>query len=83
MLPDLAARQQEPLFFRTDAAPAVFAAELRRHRQWITASVNSQVTLEPAGSRVEQKFSYSVAYEPTDFFLLEVPRELSAKGGWN
>ena len=78
--PESEARQQEPLYFRTDAAPAVFAAELHRHRQWITASVNSQVTLDPAGSRLEQKFSYSVAYEPTDFFLLEVPRELSGKG---
>ncbi len=78
--PELEARQQEPLFFRTDAPRAVFSAELHRHRQWITVSVNSQVTLEPAGSRLEQKFSYSVAYEPTDFFLLEVPRELAGKG---
>ncbi len=74
------ARQQEPLFYRTDAPRAVFTAELHRHRQWVTVSVNSQVTIEPTGSRLEQKFSYSVAYEPTDFFLLEVPRELSGKG---
>ena len=42
--------------------------------QQITAGVNSQVTLEPAGPRVEQKFSYSIAYEPTDYLLLDVPR---------
>jgi hypothetical protein len=77
---ELPVRQQEPLFFRTDAAQAVFTAEIHRHRQWITVGVNSQLSIEPTVSRVEQKFSYSVAYEPTDFFLLEVPRELAAKG---
>ncbi len=44
---DLPARQQEPLFYRSDAPKAVFAAELRRQRQKITASVASRVTLEP------------------------------------
>ena len=77
---ELPLRQQEPLFYRSDAPKAVFAAELRRHRQKITAGVTSRVTLDPAGGRVEQKFAYSIAYEPTDYFLLEVPRELSAKG---
>ncbi|MGA2255473.1 MAG: hypothetical protein ABSG53_12480, partial [Thermoguttaceae bacterium] len=73
-------RQQEPLFYRSDAPKAVFVAELRRHRRKIKASVASRVTMDPAGGRVEQKFVYSIAYEPTDYFLLEVPRELSAKG---
>ena len=77
---DLPARQQEPLFYRSDAPKAVFAAELHRHRQKITAGVASRVTLEPGGGRVEQKFAYSIAYEPTDYFLLEVPRELGGKG---
>ncbi len=36
--------------------------------------------MDPAAVRVEQKFAYSIAYEPTDYFLLEVPRELGAKG---
>ena len=77
---ELPVRQQETLFYRSAAPKAVFSAEVRRHRQRITASVNSQVTLEPAGGRVVQKFSYVIAYEPTDFFLLEVPRELAAPG---
>ena len=77
---ELPLRQQEPLFYRSDAPKAVFAAELRRHRQKITAGVASRVTLDAAAVRVEQKFAYSIAYEPTDYFLLEVPRELSAKG---
>ena len=77
---ELPLRQQEPLFYRSDAPKAVFAAELRRHRQKITAGVTSRVTLDPAAVRVEQKFAYSIAYEPTDYFLLEVPHELGAKG---
>ena len=77
---ELPQRQQEPLFYRSDATKAVFAAELRTHRQKIAASVASRVTIDPTGCRVDQKFVYSIAYEPTDFFLLEVPRELTAKG---
>ena len=77
---ELPSRQQEPLFYRSDAPKAVFAAELRRHGQKITAGVASRVTMDPAAVRVEQKFAYSVAYEPTDYFLLEVPRELGGKG---
>ena len=77
---ELPPRQQEPLFYRSDAPKAVFAAELRRHRQKITAGVTSRVTMDPAAVRVEQKIAYSIAYEPTDYFLLEVPRELGAKG---
>jgi len=77
---ELPLRQQEPLFYRSDAPRAVFVAELRRHRQKISASVTSRVTMDPTGDRVEQKFAYSIAHEPTDYFLLEVPRELRAKG---
>jgi len=77
---DLPLRQQEPLFYRSDAPQAVFAAELHRYRQKITASVTSRVMMDPAGGRVEEKLAYTIAYEPTDYFLLEVPRELSAKG---
>ena len=46
---ELPLRQQEPLFYRSDAPRAVFAAEMRRHRQKITASVTSRVTMDPAG----------------------------------
>jgi hypothetical protein len=80
VMPDLPLRQQEPLFYRTDAPNAVFAAELRRHHQRTAVSVNSQLTIEPGGPRVEQKFSYTIAYEPTDYCLLEVPRELAGNG---
>jgi hypothetical protein len=77
---ELPVRQQEPLFYRSDAPKAVFAAELRRHQQRITAAVTSHVILETSGGRIEQKLAYAIAYEPADFVLLEVPRELSATG---
>ena len=78
---ELPLRQQEPLFYRSDAPKAVFAADLRTHRQKITASVTSRVAMDSAGGRVDQKFVYSIAHEPTDYFLLEVPRELGERGG--
>jgi hypothetical protein len=77
---ELPPRQQDPLFYRSDAPKAVFAAELRRHQQKITVGVTSRVNLELAGGRVEQRFAYTIAYEPADYVLLEVPRELNAKG---
>lgn len=80
MMLDLPLRQQEPLFYRTDASKAVFTAELRRHHRRTTAAVSSQVVLSSNGGRVEQKFSYSIAYEPTDYLLLQVPRELAGSG---
>ncbi len=77
---ELPARQQEPLFYRSDSPVALFVAELRHHKQKITVAVNSRVTIDPAAVRVEQKFAYSIAYESTDSFFLEVPRELGGKG---
>jgi hypothetical protein len=80
MMLDLPLQQQEPLYYRTDPTKAVFAAELRRHQRRTTVAVSSQVVLSAGGARVEQKFVYSVAYEPTDYLLLQVPRELVAGG---
>lgn len=77
---ELPARQQEPLFYRSDAAKAVFAADLRRHAQRISVDVVSQVNLDGQGGRVEQKLAYRISYEPTDFFILDVPRTLAESG---
>ncbi len=77
---ELPPRQQEPLFYRSDAPKAVFAAELRRHRQ-----KDYRQRQQPGNDRRRRRprrteVRLPVAYEPTDFFLLEVPRELGAKG---
>ena len=78
---ELPARQQEPLFYRSESPKAVFAADLRRHTQRISVDVVTQVSLDGQGGRVEQKLAYMVSYEPTDHFTLEVPRSL-ADSGW-
>ena len=79
---ELPARQQEPLFYRSDAATAVFVAEVRRHRQKIAASVTSRVTMDAAAVRVEQKFAYSIAYEPTDSSCWRSRANSAPRGGW-
>ena len=77
---ELPPRQQDPLFYRSDAPKAVFAAELRRHSQRITVDVVSQVTVDGQGGRVEEKLAYTVSHEPTDHFTIEVPRALIESG---
>ncbi len=74
---ELPARQQEPLFYRNEGGPAVFAADLRRHAQRISVESAARVVLEEQGARVEQNLTYLVSYEPVDHFLLEVPRSLA------
>jgi hypothetical protein len=77
---ELPARQQEALFYRSEAPRAVFAAELRRHAQRISVDVASQVSLDSLGGRVDQKLLYTIAYEPTDHLLLDVPRSVAESG---
>ena len=65
----------------TIAAPAArpsFAADFRIHAQQITVDVATQVTLAEQAAAVEQKLSYSVAYEPVDRLTLPLPRTLAA-----
>ncbi|MGA2067221.1 MAG: hypothetical protein ABSG86_19775 [Thermoguttaceae bacterium] len=76
---ELPPRQQEPLFYRSEAK-AVFAAEIRRHVRQISVDVASQADLDAQGGRVEQKLAYMVSYEPTDHLMLEVPRNLAESG---
>jgi len=76
---ELPPRQQEPLFYRSEAK-AVFAAEIRRHAGQISVDVASQADLDGQGGRVEQKLAYLVSYEPTDHVLLDVPRRLAESG---
>ena len=43
----------------------------------------ASVDLDEQGARVEQNLTYLVSYEPVDHFLLEVPRSLAGRAGWN
>jgi hypothetical protein len=76
---ELPPRQQEPLFYRSEAK-AVFAAEIRRHARQVSVDVASQADLDGQGGRVEQKLAYLVSYEPTDHVVLDVPRRLAESG---
>lgn len=71
-------RQQAPLYYRGEMPKAVFAAEMCVHTQTIAADVTSQVSLEQGKTRVEQRLAYTVAYEPLDKLMLDVPRSLAA-----
>ncbi len=77
---ELPTRQQEPLFYRSDAAKAVFAADLRPQAQSISVDVSNRIVLDPQDCRVEEQLDYTIQHEPTDYFVIEVPRELTEKG---
>jgi len=73
-------RQQERLYYRSEAARAVFAAEIRRHAQHVDVDVTSTVKLDGTSSGVDEKLIYTIAYDPTDQFTLNVPRSLMEPG---
>ena len=74
----LAVGQQDPIYYRSAGGDAVFAADLRVHPQKIVVEAASNVTLAQRYAAVEQKFSYSIAYEPADHLTVAVPRELAS-----
>ncbi|MGE3405502.1 MAG: hypothetical protein AB7I37_01730 [Pirellulales bacterium] len=73
----LPARQQEPLFFRGEAAQARFAADLTRRPQEITVRVESVVKLKDAAGFVEQRLSYHVTHERLTTILVQAPKQLA------
>jgi hypothetical protein len=75
----LPARQQDAICYRGVGGDAVFAAGFRVHPQRIATDARSEVLLADNGATVEQKFSYSIAYEPVEHLTIAVPRELETK----
>ncbi len=71
-------RQQAPLFYRGTMGPATFSADFRVHGQRITVDVASRVMLSQHTAEIEQRQSYSIAYEPVDHLTMAVPRGLAA-----
>ena len=70
-------RQQDPLYYRGAEGAAVFAADFRLHPQRITVDVATRATLGQHTATVEQRQSYSIAYEPADRLTIAVPRQLA------
>jgi hypothetical protein len=71
-------RQQEPLYYRGTGGPALFAADFHVHAQTIAVDVATQVSLGQRTAEVEQRQSYTIAYEPVDRLTIGVPRALAA-----
>ena len=71
-------RQQDPLFYRGTMGPATFSADFRLHGQRITVDVASRVMLSQHTAEVEQRQSYSIAYEPVDHLTIVAARGLAA-----
>ncbi|KKK56130.1 hypothetical protein LCGC14_3067620, partial [marine sediment metagenome] len=73
----LPSRQQAPLFYRSEASKAVFAAEVRVHSQRISVKVSSHVDLKKLGGEVVQKLDYTIQYKPADHFTIRIPQKLA------
>ena len=71
--------QQRPLFYRGDAANAVFSGERSIHPRKVTVDVKSQAVLDHKTCRVSQRFSYQIDYQPLRFLEIDVPRPLAAQ----
>ncbi len=77
----LPARSQEPLLYRAEPGKAVFVAAMRVLPRKVRVSVSSGIRLDEQRAEVEQKLAYTVAYEPLDRLVLEVPRTLAVAEG--
>jgi hypothetical protein len=66
-------RQQDPLFYRTTAGAAKFVAAVTLHDQSISAAMTTQVDVAADGTRVDERFTFQIAYRPTDHLTLSVP----------
>lgn len=69
----LPARQQEPLYFRSETSSAKFVAGFAVHPQSITSEVIGRVDLDDQEMRVEERLVYGIYYEPLDSLTIQVP----------
>ena len=76
-------RQQEPLFYRGDAAKAVFAGGFSVQPRAVAVDVQSQARLDAHAATVEQRLVYTIRYEPIERLELEVPRVLAGADGFS
>ncbi|MCR4414964.1 MAG: hypothetical protein NUV77_21305, partial [Thermoguttaceae bacterium] len=71
-------RRQEPLFYRGEPDKALFTADFRVRSRQVRVAAASEIRLDEQKAQVEQKFTYSIAYEPLERLVFDVPRELAA-----
>jgi hypothetical protein len=80
--PQPRAGQQEPLFYRGDAAKAVFAGVFSVQQRAVAVDVQSQARVDAQRAAVEQRLNYTIRYEPIERLELEVPRVLAGADGF-
>jgi hypothetical protein len=72
-----AERPQEALYYRGTGGKAVFAGAFRVHAGQISVDAFTQVAIRERTAEVEQRQSYTIAYEPVDRLTVSVPRVLT------
>lgn len=77
---ELPKRYQPPLFYRQEAAEAVFATGMSVHGQSIEVDVTSEVDLLPEQGLVVERLDYSINYQPVSELMLVVPDDLLLGG---
>lgn len=73
---NLPARQQDPLYYRTDGPEARFVAAIQLHEQSISTSINTRLTLDAEQIAVDERITFEIGYQPTDRLTLRVPRSI-------
>ena len=75
---ELADFQQEPFYYRGEAAELVFAAAVKIHDRSVTVDVSSEVSYGEQDGEVEQSLVYNIKYEHLKEVTLLVPSDLAA-----
>jgi len=75
---ELADFQQEPFYYRGEAAELVFAAAVKIHDRSITVDVSSEVSYGEQDGEVEQSLVYNIKYEYLKEVTLLVPSDVAA-----
>ncbi len=73
---ELPERQQDPLYFRTTAAAAKLVASVKIYEQSISTALFTQLDVDEGVTRVDQRMTFQIAYQPTDHLALSVPRSI-------
>ncbi len=72
-LSGLPKRQQPILAYRADSGAGSFLAGLRVHERQVRVEGTAQLLVEPEGVQVEEKLSYTIAYEMVGTLTLWAP----------
>lgn len=78
-LSGLPKRQQPILAYRAESGAGSFVASLRVHERRLRVEGAAQIRVEEDGVQVEQKLSYTIAYESVGALSVWVPAALAAE----